>query len=192
MLRINEWKHWWAYLVFSSDHAHSPYQLSFSLFFSLLLPCFCLAFEKRREEIYGVKRIQRQAAGLTVDATNAPGSVLPCRHAKAQSPTTADPPHRSLQRNAVNFSRFSTALNFLLLFVSRQKEVINTPTGKHNKSKVDKYSSTERQTHDANQEHQQAVEASMRTAASGHFHYTLAASSYQTSFQLLKASIFAV
>ena len=105
--------------------------------FSSLLPCFCLAFEKRREEIYGMQRIHRQAAGLTVDATNAPGFVLPCTPAKAQSPTTAHPPHCSLQRNAVNFSRFSTALNFLLLFVSRQKEGTNTPPGKHNKNKPD-------------------------------------------------------
>ena len=107
-----------------------PGFLPFS-FLSSLLPCFCSAFEKRREEIYGMQRIQRQAAGLTVDATNAPGFVLPSTLAKAQPPTTAHPPHRSLQRNAVNFSRFSTALNFLLLFVSRQKEVNNPPPGKH-------------------------------------------------------------
>ena len=108
---------------------------------SLLLPCSCSAFEKRREEIYGMQRIQRQAAGLTVDATNASGFVLPCTPAKAQTPTTADPPHCSLQCNAVNFSRFSTAL---LFFASRQKEVINPPTGKHPKNKIDKYPSTDR------------------------------------------------
>ena len=151
MLRIIGWKEdGWACLVFSltTQTVFTCYLLSF-FFLSSHLPCFCSAFEKRREEIYGMQRIQRQAAGLSLDATNAPGFVLPCTPAKAHLPTTADPPHCSLQRNAVNFSRFSTALNFLLLFVSRQKEVINPPTGKRHKSKIDKYSSTERQTHHA-------------------------------------------
>ena len=116
MLRINGWNETWACLVFSSDHTNSPYLPSSYLFSSP-----SSAFEKRREEIYGVQRIHRQAAGLTVDATNAPGFVLPFPLAKAQSLTTADPPHRSLQRNAVNFSRFFNSLEFFASFCFKTK-----------------------------------------------------------------------